>query len=68
MSEWKSVYKEPLEYRANIVRDVLRDRDIPATVFTKKDSAYGFGYFEVHVPTDEVILALKIIEENIRFE
>lgn len=67
MNKWKSVYKVGLEHRATIVRDVLLDRDIEAVVVNKKDSPYGFGFLEVQVPVDQVILALKVIEE-INFE
>ena len=68
MTNWQKVYKDGREHRATIVRDVLVDRDIDAVIVTKKDSAYGFGYLEVQVPSDQVILAIKIIEEDIHFE
>ncbi len=68
MTKWKSVYKVGLEHRATIVRDVLVDRDIEAMIMVKKDSTHGFGYLEVQVPVDKVILAIKIIEEEIHFE
>ncbi len=68
MNNWRSVYKDNREHRATIVRDVLMDRDIDAVLVNKKDSPYGFGYLEVQVPADQVILAIKIIEEDIHFE
>ena len=68
MNNWQRVYKDRQEHRASIVRDVLTDREIEAVMVNKKDSMYGFGYFEVQVPADDVILAIKIIEENINFE
>lgn len=57
-----------LEHRAAIVRDVLIDQDIEAIIISKKDSTHGFGFLEVQVPVDQVILAFKIIEEKIHFE
>jgi len=68
MSIWQKVFKDRLEHRAGIVRDVLLDREIEAVMVNKKDSLYGFGYFEVQVPPNDVILAIKIIQEDINFE
>lgn len=68
MTKWQKVFKDSQEHRAAIVRDVLIDRDIDAVIVSKKDSPYGFGYLEVQVPTDQVILAIKIIEQDINFE
>jgi len=44
------------------------DREIEAVMVNKKDSLYGFGYFEVQVRANDVILAIKIIQEDINFE
>ncbi len=68
MTDWRSVYKDHRDHRATIVRDVLVDQEIDAVIVNKKDSPYGFGFLEVQVPADQVILAIKIIEEDIHFE
>jgi hypothetical protein len=68
MSNWQKVFKDRLEHRASIVRDVLIDREIEAVMVNKKDSLYGFGYFEVQVSANDVLLAIKIIQEDINFE
>ena len=68
MTKWTSIYQVDLEYRAEIVKDVLRDKGITAEIFRHKDSAYGFGHLEVQVPSDEVLLAIRIIEKEIKFE
>ena len=68
MKHWRQVYKDKQVHRATIVRDVLEDRNIEAMMIDKKDSMYGFGYYLVQVPADEVILALKIIQDEIQFE
>ena len=68
MAYWQQVYKDKQVHRASIVRDVLEDRNIEAMMVDKKDSMYGFGYYVVQVPADEVILAIKIIQEEIKFE
>jgi hypothetical protein len=68
MAQWQRVYRDASEYRATMVRDMLIEHDIHAVLVSKKDSAYGLGYLEVQVAPDEVILAIKIIQEEIRFE
>ena len=39
-----------------------------AIVVNKKDNAYQFGDYEVHVHPDSVLKAIKIINEDINFE
>lgn len=68
MRDWQSVYRDQLEYRAEIVKAVLDDNDMNPVVLNKKDSAYQFGHFEVLVAPDHVIKALKIINDEIQFE
>jgi hypothetical protein len=68
MSDWQKVYQDDLEYRAEIVRAVLEDQELHPVLLNKKDSNYQFGHFEVQVAPEHVIKALKIINEEIRFE
>ncbi|MEQ9307200.1 MAG: DUF2007 domain-containing protein [Marinoscillum sp.] len=68
MRDWQSVYRDQLEYRAEIVKAVLDDHDMNPVVLNTKDSAYQFGHFEVLVAPDHVIKALKIINDEIQFE
>ena len=68
MHNWKSVYEDKLEYRATIVRDVLTDRGLDPVLLNKQDSAYNFGYFEVLVSPDNILRAIKIINDEIKFE
>lgn len=68
MSDWQKVYQDNLEYRAEIVRAVLEDNSMQPVLLNKKDSNYQFGHFEVQVAPDHVIKALKIINEEIKFE
>lgn len=67
MVEWQKVYQDPQQYRAEIVKAILEEHDLDPVLVDKKDSAYQFGHFEVHVAADNVIRALKIINEEIRF-
>ena len=68
MSSWQKVYQDPQQYRAEIVKAVLEDNDISAVVLSKKDPSYHFGHFEVQVVSDDVIKAIKIIQDDISFK
>lgn len=66
---WSKIYETKKPYRAEIVKDILEQSGVTAIVLNKKDTAYDiFGQLEVHVKADEVLIALKIIEDDIRFE
>tara|TARA_Y100001949_G_C15859202_1_gene274224 strand:+ start:446 stop:649 length:204 start_codon:yes stop_codon:yes gene_type:complete len=67
MVEWQKVYQDSQQYRAEIVKSILEEHDLDPVLVDKKDSAYQFGHFEVHVAADHVMRALKIINEEIRF-
>ena len=68
MSAWQKVYEDPTSYRTEIVRSILEGNNLNPVVLSKKDTAYQFGHFEVHVAPDHVIQALRIIKEEINFE
>ena len=52
-----------------MVKDILEQKGIKAIVLDRKDSAYDiFGQLEVHVEAEEVLNALKIIEDDIKFK
>ncbi|WMJ72483.1 DUF2007 domain-containing protein [Cytophagaceae bacterium ABcell3] len=68
MINWQKVYSTDKHHRAELVKDVLADNQIEAVIINKKDSSYHFGEFEIHVTRDNVIKALKIIEDEIKFE
>lgn len=69
MSKWSKVFESKKPYRTEIVKDILERMDIKAIILNRKDSAYDiFGQLEVHVEADKVLTALKIIEDDIKFE
>ncbi|MEO9965583.1 MAG: hypothetical protein ABJF11_07340 [Reichenbachiella sp.] len=68
MSNWQKVFSDKHEYRADIVLAVLKDSGLQPVMVNKKDAAYQFGYFEVLVAPDHVLRAIKIIENDIKFE
>jgi len=68
MKGWQRVYRDELEYRAEIVKDFLNNHEITAIILPKKDSAYQFGHYEVHVKRDDILRAIKLLEDDIRFD
>ena len=68
MKDWQIVYKSENGPRAEIVKAILEDKDLNPVLISKKDSNYHFGLFEIYVSPDSVILALKIIQTEIKFD
>ena len=70
MKDWTVVYKTPISSRAEIVKGVLMDRGITAVIINKKDSSIQInnGQVEVMVPRDQVLNAMKIVNDEITFE
>ena len=68
MKDWQVVYKSENAHRAEIVRAILEEKELNPVLINKKDSNYHFGLFEVYVSPDNVIPALKILENEIKFE
>lgn len=69
MKDWQVVYKSENAQRAEIVKSILEEKEFHPVLINKKDSSYNyFGLFEVYVAPDDVIMALKVIEEEIKFE
>jgi hypothetical protein len=69
MNDWRNIYSTDSEIRATLVRGVLEDREIPAIVINKRDSQYNdFGELEVYVHQENVLIALKIIKNELEFE
>ena len=70
MKDWTVVYKTPISSRAEIVKGVLTDRGITAVIINKKDSSIQInnGQVEVMVPREQVLNAMKIVNDEITFE
>ncbi len=67
MSNWQKVYTDRQGYRAEIVKAILEEKGYNPVLINKKDSTYHFGQFEVHVESEHVLEALKIIKDDITF-
>ena len=69
MGNWRKIFSTEREYRAEIVKEVLTAKGITSIIVNKQDSSYkNFGMYEVHVMPDDAIKAIKIIEDDIRFD
>jgi len=64
MDQWQKIFDTRKHHEAEIVKTLLIDNDIQAVIVDKQDSLYQFGYYEVHVPVDDVLQAIKIIKEG----
>lgn len=67
MKDWEIVYRAESSVRAEIVRSVLELNGIDAVVVDKKDRNYLLGFCEVLVRRQDILRALKIIDDDIRF-
>lgn len=65
--KWEVVYKTDNGQRAEIVKSILEEKGFQPIIINKKDSAYLFGVLEVQVNQEEVLRAIREIE-NIKFE
>jgi len=66
--KWQKIFSDALEYRVQIVHDVLDDHGIKSVVVNKQISAHNLGLFELQVAPDNVIRAIKIIADDISFK
>lgn len=68
MSNWKKVFADGSPVRAEIVKSILEDRDIPAVILNKKETAYQIhGQYEVMVADQYEEEALNIVQHEITF-
>jgi len=69
MKNWTKVFSSKAEYKVEIVKDVLADKGFEPVIVNKKDTAYNiFGEYEVYVAPELTVLALRVIENDIKFK
>lgn len=68
MTKWQCIYSTAEPYRAEIIKSILEEKEISAVIVNKRDANYHFGQLEIHVNPDNVIRAIKIIEDEIKFD
>lgn len=68
MGEWQPVFKDKMEYRVELVKSVLENRGLSAVLVNNGINPYNMGFYELLVPADHVLRAIKIINDEINFE
>ncbi|MDH5399797.1 MAG: DUF2007 domain-containing protein [Cyclobacteriaceae bacterium] len=68
MAKWKKVYHAEQMWKAEIVKSILEENELSPVLINKKESATQIGFYEVHVLLEQVMKALKIINDDISFE
>ena len=62
MKDWKMIYTNSNLSTAAMVAGLLNEKEVPAKLLNRKDSAYVFlGEVEVYVPEDFVAIAEEIL-------
>ncbi len=66
--DWKTVFKTGHDYEAGLVRDRLRDADIPAVILNKRDHAYNLtlgdmAQIKVMVPAESEEAAKALLNQ-----
>jgi hypothetical protein len=62
---WTCVYSVADEFHALLIKEILEDHDLPASLINKKDNnAFLIGDYEVYVPSDVVVRAIQIIKAS----
>lgn len=68
MENWIKVFESEMQVRAEIVKGILEENEIPAVVVNKKETVYQvFGTYEVHVNREDLLKATNLIQNEITF-
>ncbi len=69
MNNWQKVFETENNIRASMVRDLLKEKGLNPIIVNKKDSSLNnFGQLEILVSPEDVLRALKLINEDLNFE
>jgi len=69
MNNWQKVFETENNIRASLVSDLLKEKGLNPIIVNKKDSSLNnFGQIEILVPPEDVLHALKLINEDLNFE
>lgn len=69
MSNWQIIYQSKQAHKVEIVKAFLQDNGLNPIIFNKTDTPYAIlGEYEVRVKPEEVLEAIQLIKEHIRFE
>ncbi len=69
MKTWQKVFETENNIRANMVSDLLKEKGLYPIIVNKKDSSLNnFGQLEILVSPEDVLHALKLINEDLNLE
>ena len=69
MNNWQKVFETENNIRASMVSDLLKEKGLNPIIVNKKDSSLNnFGQLEILVSPEDVLPALKLINEDLNFE
>lgn len=69
MTGWQSVFTSDQAYKVEIVKAVLEEHGLSPVIINKRESAYNtLGHIELHVSNEEVLKALKLINNDINIK
>ena len=63
--QWEVIFHCTAAYKAELLKVLLEENEIPSVVFNKQDSSYLIGEIEVYVKQNDVLIAKQIVN---RFE
>ena len=62
---WEVIFRSTAAYKAEILKAILEENELPCIVINKQDSSYLIGEIEVYVKQNDVLIAKQIVN---RFE
>lgn len=63
--DWVKVYSSDKLYKAELLKGILADNDIPSVIVNKQDSSYiVIGVVELYVNQDNVMRAINLIRKT----
>jgi len=64
-NNWVKIFTADIEYKAEIARAILGEKEIMSVILNKKDSAYNtFGSVELYVQPEQVEAATSILKTS----
>ena len=66
MEQWVLIYKTENFAKANIIKGMLEENQVPVSILNKQDSSYiNFGEIEVYVPSHFKNLANNLLSQSL---
>jgi hypothetical protein len=67
--QWEMIFSATKLYRAEILKALLEEENIPSVIINKQDSSYLiFGEIEVYVRRDDILQAKTIVNRFLTSE